>query len=100
MFGLSEDDINIICKTFSAYTEIDKAYIFGSRAMDNYKSGSDIDIAIQGHGINNDLLVKISSILNEEIPLPYFIDVLNFDQINNEELKKHIRDFGKVFYKK
>jgi hypothetical protein len=38
--------------------------------------------------------------LNEVYPLPYFFDIVNYDDISNEELKKHIDNLGKVIYRK
>ena len=48
MCGLLDRDIKYIRKALEKYDEIEKAVIFGSRAMGNYKKGSDVDIAIDG----------------------------------------------------
>ena len=45
MFGLLDRDIKYIIKALEQHDEIEKAIIFGSRAMGNYKKGSDVDIA-------------------------------------------------------
>ena len=43
-----------------------KVWLFGSRAMGNYKQGSDIDIAIVGQEINrSDILQAIDAPLGE-----------------------------------
>jgi uncharacterized protein len=94
MFGLLKRDIKYITKALKQFDNIEKAIIFGSRAMGNYKSGSDVDIAIVGKNINRHILSQISDLLNEEYPLPYFFDVINYNEINNPELKKHIDIFG------
>ncbi len=98
-FGLLESDIAYIFAVLEKYTEIDKAVIFGSRAMGNYKNGSDIDIAIFGKQITNRILSKINYKLNETIPIPYFIDVVHFEIIKNKNLKKHILEKGIIMYK-
>ncbi|SUY66782.1 nucleotidyltransferase domain-containing protein [Clostridium tetani] len=72
-FGLRESDLEYIVNIISGFDEIEKAYIFGSRAKGNYKPGSDIDIAIYGENINLDLLSKLNSILEEKSPMPYFL---------------------------
>ncbi len=77
---------------------IDKAYIFGSRAMENYKEGSDIDIAIFGEEVDFDTTNRLRGELNENLPIPYFFDAVNFKTIDNEELKKHILEKGKPIY--
>ena len=55
MFGLIERDIEYIVKAMKKFNEIEKAIVFGSRAMGNYKKGSDVDIAIIGDGIDRRL---------------------------------------------
>ena len=52
MFGLLDRDIKYIIKALEQHDEIEKAIIFGSRAMGNYKKGSDVDIAIIGENVN------------------------------------------------
>lgn len=46
MYGLLDKDINYIINTLIRFPEVEKAIIFGSRAMGNYKKGSNIDLAI------------------------------------------------------
>ena len=46
MYGLLERDIRYIKKALEQCEEIEKAIIFGSRAMGNYKNGSDVDIVV------------------------------------------------------
>lgn len=43
------------------------------------------------------LLLKIENEL-DDLLLPYKIDLSLYDQIDNEELKEHIRRAGQVFY--
>lgn len=38
--------------------------------------------------------------LNEIYPLPYFFDIINYNSITNENLKKHIDVEGKIIYTK
>ena len=96
MFGLSEKAIKIIVDVIQNTPEIEKAIIFGSRALDNYKNGSDVDIALLGENVDENVKLRVSSILNENTPLPYYFDVLNFNSISNNSLKMHIEQFGKV----
>jgi len=99
-FGILERDLNSVVKELEKFTELEKAVIFGSRAMGNYKKGSDIDIAIFGENITFRILSRLYTILNEEIQTPYFIDVVHFEKTENEALKKHIREQGKIIYTK
>jgi len=99
-FGIYEKSYSLIIGSFNKYTEIEKVYIFGSRAMGNYKPSSDIDIAIVGADIDFEITSSLYRKLNEELPIPYFIDVVNFNTIEVEELKTHILNEGIVVYER
>lgn len=100
MYGLLDKDIDYIIDALNKFPQIEKGIIFGSRAMGNYKKGSDIDLAIIGDKITNNVLYDLHDYLNEIYPLPYFFDILYYDDITNENLKKHIDDFGKIVYER
>lgn len=98
MFGLIERDISYIKKALKNFKEIEKAIVFGSRAMGNYKKGSDVDIAIIGKEITSETIFKLDDYLNEVYPLPYFFDIIHYDLIINDKLKEHIDTEGKIIY--
>jgi predicted nucleotidyltransferase len=99
-FGLLKRDLDFIFQAVLKFPEIEKAIIFGSRAMGNYKKGSDIDLAIVGEKITYQIKTRLSSIINQELPIPYFIDVVDYKSITNKDLVKHIDTEGKVIYKR
>ena len=99
-FGLYDKSFSLILDSFKSFPEIEKVIIYGSRAMGNYKKGSDIDLAIVGKEVNHNTVSKISAELNEELPIPYYVDVLDYNQLSNVSLKKHIDTEGKVIYEK
>jgi len=98
MYGLLERDLKYIIEAVSKYPEIEEVIIFGSRAMGNYKKGSDVDLALKGEKVERKTVRRLSDDLNEEYPLPYFFDVVNYNDISNEELKEHIDNKGKRIY--
>jgi predicted nucleotidyltransferase len=100
MFGLLDRDMEYIHKALGKFKEIDRAVIFGSRSMGNYKKGSDVDIAISGQSITKETLYRLDDLLNEEYPLPYFFDLLHYEEINNVNLINHIDSFGIELYNK
>ena len=97
-FGLLDTDIETIVRTLSKFTKVEQAYIFGSRAKGNFKSGSDVDIALKGSELDFDTLSQISYLLNEETPLPYKFDIFNYNSINEPALQEHIDRIGIEFY--
>lgn len=98
-FGLNKSEQEQIYKIFKSHPEIEQVLIFGSRAMGNYRTTSDIDLALKGN-INFDLAAKIKYQLEEETTLPYFFDVVDYQHIKDKELKKQIDLYGKAFYQK
>ena len=65
MFGLLDRDIKYIIKALEQHDEIEKAIIFGSRAMGNYKKGSDVDIAFSiSSCCSNALIIYFISLSN------------------------------------
>lgn len=100
MFGLLERDINYIKEALLKFKEIEKAVIFGSRAMGNYKKGSDVDMAIFGENITKQVVFQLDDYLNEIFPLPYFFDIIHYEDIINENLKRHIDNEGKVIFER
>lgn len=70
--------------------------LFGSRAMENYKQGSDVDLAIVGNEITHRTVASLHDALNEIYPLPYMFDVIHYDSLTNNNLKRHIENFGET----
>lgn len=98
-FGLDDRDINKIQFVFRNYSNIEKAIIYGSRAMGNYRNGSDIDIALIAKEISLEELNKIENEI-DDLLLPYFFDISDFAKISNSDLINHINRVGQVFYSK
>ncbi len=99
-FGLSKRDEGYILEALSRFPEIEKAVIFGSRAMGNNERGSDVDMAVVGENITPTMIVRLRSLLNEELSLPYFFDVVHYEKIDNKNLKGHIDKEGKDLFSK
>ena len=92
--GLTHEDIQLIVNEISAYKEIKKAVIFGSRAKGNYKHGSDVDICIMGDQVTLHHLASLSWKLNEQTNLLWHFDILTYHDLTNHELIEHIDRVG------
>ncbi|MEO7485302.1 MAG: nucleotidyltransferase domain-containing protein [Ferruginibacter sp.] len=99
-FGILDRSYNLLLKTMQQTAAIEEAIIFGSRAKGNYSNGSDIDLAIKTTTTNIDVAFDLSVTLNEILPIPYRVDVIDYVTLKHEGLKKHIDTVGKTFYKK
>jgi predicted nucleotidyltransferase len=98
-FGLENHHLDFIVQAIDNYAGIDEARMFGSRALGNYKRTSDIDIALMGK-LDDYTAGSLRNFLNNAAPFLYKVDVLEYDKLDNDELKKHIDEFGKVIFKR
>jgi len=93
-FGLSEKQLQLVTEAIGHFDGIRECLVFGSRAMGNHKLGSDVDIAIKGRNV----AMELSSLLNEELPLPHYFDVVHYGSLDSESLIRHIDEEGIVFF--
>ncbi|MDA3849772.1 MAG: nucleotidyltransferase domain-containing protein [Spirochaetaceae bacterium] len=99
-YGLNQQTWDTLQERFKKDIAIEEVILFGSRAMGNWKSGSDIDLAIKGKDFTSQKLQSLIGCLNEETSIPWKIDVLHFQDISNQELLEHILTQGIRIYSK
>ncbi len=93
-FGVSERSWRLLLETLAGCPEVERAILFGSRAMGNYRKGSDIDIAIKGDRVSPRTIAHLSAQLNERLPLPYQVDIVDYSHTDSQALKHHIDEHG------
>ena len=98
--GLTSEEILKMITVFRFFKEVESVILFGSRAMGNFKRGSDVDLALLGLRVDEKTLFQVHHKLEEETLLPYFFDVLIYEKVTNSDLLKHIDKYGKIIYKK
>ncbi len=98
--GLNAGDIKAITDVLKKFPTVETAFIYGSRAMGTFRTGSDIDIALKGKQLSADTCSRIHFELEEETLLPYFFDITHYASLENQNLKDHIDQVGVVFYQK
>ncbi len=94
---LTLDELGTIRKILTKHTAVERAVLFGSRALGTAKPGSDIDIALFG-SVSHSSLSAIKNALEEETFLPYFFDMLAYSEIESVDLKKHIQKYGLMLF--
>ena len=97
-YGLRESDLAHIREAASELSEITEVVLFGSRAKGNYQQGSDVDLSIKGQGITHSTVIRLSESLNEERPLPYFFDIVDYGSLKDEPLRDRIDRVGIVLF--
>lgn len=98
--GLKQSDIDNIISVLKKEPGIDKAIVFGSRAKQNHRDGSDVDLALSGSNLSRNTITRVSFLLNEETNMPYKFDVVNHNSIQSKDLLQHIDRVGKLIYSK
>lgn len=99
MYGLESETICKINRVLAEFDSIEKVILYGSRAMGNYRPGSDIDLTLEGKDITLQTVYALQDKL-DDLYLPYNFDISIFNHIDNEDLIDHIRRVGKIFYRK
>lgn len=90
MFGLSNEIYSKILEIVKKYKW--EFYIFGSRAKNNYKKTSDIDIAINGNiNYEEEMLIRNDF---DMLDIPYTIDLVFIQKTEKESLLQAIKKEG------
>ena len=65
-----------------------------------HRRGSDIDLAIKGNTCTPLIAIQLSATLNENLPIPYHVDVVHYESLENSSLIEHIDRVGSLIYEK
>jgi len=97
MHGLNDELVEQMKAVFQNHPSVQSVVLFGSRAMQKYRIGSDIDLAIKGPALTMWELLDLQIEL-EELGLLYKFDVKDFKKIKNPDLIHHIQRVGREIY--
>ena len=84
--GLTEKEWEQIRTVFRAVPAIEKAVLFGSRAMGLARGNSDVDIMLYGEELTMGDVAHARALL-EETTLPYQFDLILCDSMNTKDRK-------------
>ena len=97
--GLSESTVERIRGVLVHFPEVEKAVLYGSRAKETHRPGSDIDLVLYGSGLGQTQLARIDEAL-DDLLLPYQMDLSLFASLTHPNLLDHIRRVGVPFYER
>lgn len=97
--GLADKTLAQITGVLVAFSQIEKALLFGSRAKGTHKPGSDIDLALVGADLDWRTVGRISGAL-DDLPIPYRFSLIMFNERTDSEVAAHIRRVGIPLFKK
>ena len=83
----------------AANERVEKAVLFGSRAMGTNTVTSDVDIALFGERLTLTDQARLGAII-EAIPMAQSVDLVLHHSIDNPALINHIRDHGVEWYRR
>ena len=89
-----------LLEVLATFRQIEKAVLFGSRALGRARRGSDIDLVLMGPEVTSRIALEVAGQLNEREPLPYQFDVLSWNQVDSPELREHVERAGKVIFQR
>ena len=98
-FGLYPKSLATVRAILASEPKVEKAILYGSRAMGTYKNGSDIDLTLIGPDLDYGALAALSGALDDS-DIPYMVDLSILTQIKNPSLVDHIQRVGKVLYQR
>ncbi len=96
-YGLTDELLQQIKEVFRQHPSVWRVIVFGSRAMNTHRAGSDIDLAVMGNNLTRDELLDLQIQL-DELGFLYEFDVKDLTKIRNPELVDHIERVGSVVY--
>lgn len=93
LFGLPDSAIQKLRRIFEADVRITHVWLYGSRALGKEKPASDIDLCIEGLGLQ---LADLHALENkiDELYLPWKVDLSLKHHIDNPALLNHIQNVG------
>ena len=99
MYGMTDDELELLCSLFARHKEIEQAILYGSRARGTHKPFSDVDITLLGIGLTRSHLNRLMADIDES-SLPYFFDISLFAKLTNPDLIEQIEHTGVVLYQR
>ena len=96
-YGLDDSVIDQMKMVFSRHNSVRQVIMFGSRAMQTHRVGSDVDLAVVSETLTRNELLDLQIQL-EELGFLYEFDVKNLKKIKNPELVSHIKRVGVILY--
>ncbi len=97
--GLKQSYRTAIVNLLRSNERVERAVIFGSRALGTYSQGSDVDIALFGTALTFSDQLQLNAMM-EALTVPQRVDLVVYNRIEDAPLKEHIRRYGIELYRR
>ena len=98
-YGLPPHVLERVNTVFQRWPQIDRAVLYGSRAMGNFRTGSDIDLCLEAPTMQIADLLKLCGQI-DDLLLPWKVDLALKHTIENSDLVAHIERVGVPVYER
>ena len=92
-YGISKKIWYLLLKTCFSHPQVVQLVLYGSRARGDYRSGSDIDIAIDAPLMTDSEFSQLWNQL-DDLPIIFSLDIVHLQRLENQKLLDAIRDEG------
>ena len=97
--GLKDEHRTAIVNLLRSNERVERAVLFGSRAMETFTQGSDVDIALFGKSLTIADQARLAAAM-KGLTIPQRVDLLLYDGIEDATLRKHVQQDGIELYKR
>ncbi len=96
-FGLSTQEMSLIHDIVaSAGPELERVAVFGSRAQNNFRPNSDLDLVLYGN-LSQKTVDHLSTLFADS-SLPFSVDLKCYDTLTYLPLRQHIDKVAKTLF--
>lgn len=82
---------------FQKYPSVRRVYLIGSRARGDYRSKSDIDLAVMNPGVDEGTMEAMAAEIRS-LQLSHKTDLVNYPALRWQPFIDHVQRVGKLFY--
>lgn len=97
--GLKDKHRAAIIAVIAANDRVERAVLFGSRAVGTNTATSDVDVALFGNDLTLTDQAELATAI-EELPIPQRVDLLLYGTLDSDALRKQIRRHGVEWYRR
>ena len=97
--GLKDRHRQAVIDILTAHRGVEKAVLFGSRAMGTFTPESDVDIVLFGDTLSLTDQAKLAAAM-DDLSIPQRVDLLRHKAIRNKKLHAHIKKHGVVWFER
>ncbi len=96
-FGLESEALNALLTLFAATPGVERVWIFGSRARDDWRARSDIDLAVDAPDFTTSDFLNLQSSVRD-LPMVYPVDMVHWQKVTMPEFVAQIERNRQVFW--